>query len=44
MLAWAEDNGASADEAAAWVLTNHSDMILGWMSEDAASRVSALLQ
>ncbi len=44
MLAWAEENGASADEAAAWVLTNHSDMILGWMSEDAATRVSALLQ
>ncbi len=44
MLAWAEENGASADEAAAWVLTNHSEMILSWMSEDAAGRVSALLQ
>lgn len=43
MLAWAEENGASADEAAAWLLTNNTDAILGWMSEDAAKKISALL-
>jgi len=43
MLAWAEENGASADEVAAWLLTNHTDMVLSWMSDDAAEKIGSLL-
>ena len=43
MLAWKEDNNASADEAAAWVLSNHTDMVMGWVSADARKKLKALL-
>ena len=43
MLAWKQDNNASADEAAAWVLTNYTDMIMGWVNDDARKKLSAQL-
>ncbi|MGC6484430.1 MAG: glycine betaine ABC transporter substrate-binding protein, partial [Candidatus Puniceispirillales bacterium] len=43
MLAWKEENNASADEAAAWVLTNHTDMIMSWVSADAKKKLSERL-
>ncbi|MDB3891690.1 glycine/betaine ABC transporter substrate-binding protein [Alphaproteobacteria bacterium] len=43
MLYWVEENGASADEAAAWMLTNHGDMILGWVNADAKKKLEKLL-
>jgi glycine betaine/proline transport system substrate-binding protein len=43
MLYWAEENGASADEVAAWVLTNHGDMVLSWVNDDARKKLEALL-
>ncbi len=44
MLAWAEENGASADEAAAWLLTNHSELVLSWMSPEASEKIGSLLK
>lgn len=41
MLAWKEENNASADETAAWVLTNHRDMVMSWVSEDAKKKLAA---
>ena len=43
MLAWKEENNASADEAAAWVLTNHTDMIMSWVSDNAKKKLSERL-
>ena len=43
MLAWKEANNASAGEAAAWVLTNHKDVILSWVNEDAKAKLNKLL-
>ena len=28
MLAWKDENNASADETAAWLLTNHTDVVM----------------
>lgn len=38
-----EANNASADEAAAWVLSNHTDMVLGWVDADARKKLKALM-
>jgi glycine betaine/proline transport system substrate-binding protein len=43
MLAWKDSNGASADETAAWLLTNHKDMVLSWVSDGARKRLESLL-
>jgi len=43
MLAWKEANNASADEAAAWVLTNHGDMVMSWVSADAKKKLAERL-
>lgn len=43
MLAWKEANNASASEAAAWILTNHKDVILSWVNEDAKAKLKKLL-
>lgn len=43
MLAWKEANNASADEAAAWVLSNHTDMIMSWVNADARKKLEALM-
>jgi glycine betaine/proline transport system substrate-binding protein len=40
MLAWQEDNDASVEETATWVLTNHKDLILSWVSEDAKNKLN----
>ena len=44
MLAWEEANNASASEAAAWILTNHKDVILGWVNDDAKAKLNKLLR
>lgn len=41
MLAWKEDNNASADEAAAWFLINNVDVWKSWLSRDAYRRIIA---
>ena len=43
MLAWKEENNASADEAAAWVLTNHGDMVMSWVNADAKKKLAERL-
>jgi glycine betaine/proline transport system substrate-binding protein len=43
MLAWKEANNASADEAAAWFLTNHTDMVMSWVNADAKAKLEAIL-
>jgi glycine betaine/proline transport system substrate-binding protein len=43
MLAWKEENNASADEAAAWVLTNHSDMVMSWVNDSARAKLAERL-
>ncbi len=43
MLAWKQEKKASADEAAAWVLTNHTDMVLSWVSADAKAKLKKKL-
>ena len=40
MLAWKEENNASADEAAAWVLTNHGDMVMSWVNASAKKKLA----
>ena len=43
MLAWKEENNASASAAAAWILTNHKNVILSWVNEDAKAKLNKLL-
>jgi glycine betaine/proline transport system substrate-binding protein len=43
LLAWKEEKKASADEAAAWVLTNHKDMVLSWVNADAKAKLKKKL-
>jgi glycine betaine/proline transport system substrate-binding protein len=43
MLAWKEANNASADEAAAWFLTNYTDMVMSWVNAEAKVKLEALL-
>lgn len=43
ILAWKEDNNASADEAAAHFLTNYKDVWKNWLNEEASKKLSALL-
>ena len=42
MLAWKDDNGASADEAAAWFLSNHGDLAKSWVNAEARAKLDAL--
>lgn len=44
LLAWMEDNNASAEEGAVHFLTNNQDAWSGWLSDDARENLSALLQ
>jgi glycine betaine/proline transport system substrate-binding protein len=44
LLAWQEDNNASADEAAVYFLTQHKDVWQSWLNEDAAVKLAAVLQ
>lgn len=44
LLAWQADNSASAEEAAVYFLTTSQDSWMGWVSEEAAGRLSALFR
>ncbi len=43
VLAWKDENNASADEAAVYFLTNYQDQWSNWLSEAARENLSALL-
>jgi len=44
LLAWKEDNNASADEAAVQFLTNYKDVWPAWLGDEAKEKLSALIQ
>jgi len=44
LLAWKEDNNASADETAVRFLTNYKDVWPAWLNEEAKGKLSALIQ
>lgn len=44
VLAWKEDNNASADEAAVHFLTKYKDVWAGWLNESAKEKLAALLK
>ena len=44
ILAWQEENNASAEEAAVYYLTNYKDDWGSWLSDDAREKLSALLK
>ncbi|MDA8747857.1 ABC transporter substrate-binding protein [Litoreibacter sp.] len=44
ILAWREDNNATADEAAVYFLTNYPDVWKDWINKNAQEKLSALLK
>ena len=44
VLAWQDTNGASAEEAAVYFLTNHSDVWSGWINDAAREKLSTLIK
>ncbi|SDZ43650.1 glycine betaine/proline transport system substrate-binding protein [Jannaschia faecimaris] len=44
VLAWQEDNNASADEAAVYFLTTYQDTWKDWVNDAASEKLAALLQ
>lgn len=44
LLAWQDDNGASAEEAAVHFLTQNKDTWMAWVNEDAATKLGAIFQ
>ena len=44
LLAWKEENNASADETAVHFITNHSDVWSGWINDDARAKLAALIK
>lgn len=44
LLAWQDENSASAQEVAVHYLTNHTDEWSGWLSDEARENLSALLE
>ena len=44
ILAWQEENSASAEEAAVYFLTSYPDVWSGWINDEARERLAALLQ
>lgn len=44
VLAWMEDNNASAEEGSVYFLSNNSDVWADWLNDDAREKLSALLQ
>jgi len=44
VLAWMEDNNASAEEGAVYFLSNNRELWADWLSDDAREKLSALLQ
>ncbi len=43
LLAWKDDNNATADEAAAYFLQTYPDLWTSWISEDAKAKLSSLM-
>ncbi len=43
LLAWQDDNGASAEEAAVYFLTNNSEIWSQWINDDAREKLAALI-
>ncbi len=43
LLAWKNENSASADETAAYFIQNHADVWSEWLSDEARSNLSGLL-
>lgn len=44
LLAWQEDNKATADEAAAYFLTNYKDVWKDWLNADAQMKLAAVIK
>ena len=44
LLAWQDDKGASAEEAAVHFLTENKDTWMGWVNEGAAAKLSAIFK
>lgn len=44
VLAWMEDNNASAEEGAVYFLTNNKDLWAGWLDDAAKERLAAVLK
>lgn len=44
VLAWMEDNNASAEEGAVYFLTNNKDLWAGWLNDAAKERLAAVLK
>ena len=44
VLAWQDDNGASAEEAAVYFLSNNSDIWSAWINDEARENLAALIQ
>lgn len=43
MLSWNKENNASPDEAAAYFLSNHKDIWVSWLNDDAKSKLGNLI-
>ncbi|TKZ17192.1 ABC transporter substrate-binding protein [Shimia litoralis] len=44
VLAWQDNNSASAEEAAVYFLTNHSDVWSQWVNDDAKAKLAAFIK
>lgn len=44
VLAWKDNNGASAEEAAVYFITNNSDIWSGWVNDEARTKLAALIK
>ncbi len=44
VLAWQDENSASAEEAAVYFLTNHSDVWSGWLDDNAKAKLAAFIK
>ena len=44
ILAWAEESGASTEEAAVYFISNYSDVWSGWLNDEARAKLAALIK
>ncbi|MCK8462680.1 ABC transporter substrate-binding protein [Aliiroseovarius sp. S1339] len=44
VLAWADENGASTEEAAVYFITNNSEIWSGWINDSAREKLAALIK
>ncbi|GAB4388050.1 glycine betaine ABC transporter substrate-binding protein [Albidovulum sp.] len=44
ILAWMEDNNASAEEGAVHFLTSHKDVWAGWLNDSAREKLAAIIK